>query len=97
MLGTGWVVSAHDCTTTRGTGWCRSIGLPKLHPSFGKGVNMRGLHGRWFIDIIAFNILPTQAIGQNEYYIWLGRSFIGEADKSKYEKQREGEKILHVF
>ena len=58
---------------------------------------MRGLHGRWFIDIIAFNILPTQVIGQNEYYIWLGRSFIGEAGKSKYEKQRKERKYCINF
>ena len=73
LLRTRRMVATHNRTSRRGTCRRRRIRLPKQHALFGQRIDIRRLHRRGLVDVVAFHILPAKVIGQQQNYIWLRR------------------------
>ena len=89
-----WVDATHDSTTGGSTSRGGGVRLPELDPFPGQGVDMRGLHWAGFVNVIAFDILPSKVIGQDEDDIGLFRSGFGDerCQRDQYEQDENGKR-----
>ena len=67
------------------------VGLPELDAFFRKSIQMRRLHRRGVVDVVAFHILPAEVVRQNEDDIGLRRALVSmqvakENNKNEEEK-----------
>ena len=74
VLGAGRVNPTQDCRPAWRTDGCWGVGLAKEHSLLSKVIHVRGLHGRWFIDVITLDVLPAQIINDDQENVRLGWS-----------------------
>jgi len=88
----GWMDAAHDGTTGGSTRRGGRVRLPELDPFPGQGVNVRGLHGAGVVNVVAFDVLPAEIIGQDEDDVGLFRSGFGNegCQRSQHEQNEDG-------
>ncbi len=78
LLGTCGVVSADNGAAGGGAGGGGRVGLPEHHALFGEGVDVGSLVGGGGVDVIAFDVLPAEIVGEDKDDVGLGGPICGK-------------------
>ena len=89
LLRTGRMVPAHDGAARGCAGGSGRVGLPEFDAFLRESIEIRCLHGRWVIDIVALHILPAEVIGEDEDDIGLRRPCAVSMQGSKKSEKNE--------
>jgi len=64
--------------------------LPEKYSFLGQGIDVWGLHGSGVVEVVAFDVLPSQVVGQEEHDVWFCRSTREEEAAGDEEKRKNG-------
>ncbi len=74
------------------------IGVPKQDPPFGERIDVRGLVGARFIDVVTLQILPAQIVDVDQHHVRFGGPLVGRGrDGGQQEEDNEQRKSVHGF